>query len=206
MNLVRVVCRHPYLRFIPVTPPQHSAFETESMSEPAQSEAPAPTAMDEQQHEQLQEKQQQPPILPLEEAAPKAPEERNEELEIAIRAALDGPDKDLGRLCKTLGEKFCLAPPPSSRSRRGPKRGVVRAAGYDSGSDTTSPADQEHSSSGSETGGDHAAATTAVSGGAGCDDVNEQDEVLQAVAAAARVRCACIPICRGCLFVLCLCP
>lgn len=174
------------------------------MAEPARNEAPAPTSMDEQ-HDPLQE-QKQPPTLPLEDAAIKAPEERNEELEIAIRGALEGPGKDLGRLCKTLGENFCLAPPR-------PKKRVVRAAGYDSGSDTTSPADQEHSGSssgGSETGGDHAAA--AVSGGGGGRDKaahdsedDEHGEVLRAVAAAARVRCAmCACCCRCCC--RCLCP
>lgn len=143
-------------------------------------------AMDEK-HDQQRNQDQQLPAPPLpEEAAANAPAvERNEELEVAIRGALQGPDKDLGRLCKTLGENFCLAPPR-------PKR-AVGAEGYDSGSDTTSPADQEHSStSGSETGGDHAAA---VSGGApsgpssGKDNGGggEQDEILQAVAAAARV-------------------
>lgn len=148
-------------------------------------EAPGPTtAMDEEHSQNLS------PALPLEEmAAANDPVERNEELEIAIRGALEGPDKDLGRLCKTLGENFCLAPPRP--------RAAVRAAGYDSGSDTTSPADQEHSSgssSGSETGGDHHAAT-AVSGGAAgggqdkdsSEQQQQQDDILQAVAAAARV-------------------
>lgn len=36
--------------------------------------------------------------------------QRNEELEITVRSALEGPDKDLGRLCKSLGEAFCLQP------------------------------------------------------------------------------------------------
>lgn len=163
--------------------------------EPAQNEAPAPTAMDEE-HDQ-QQNHQQLPALPLDEAAvaAKAPVERNEELEIAIQGALEGPGRDLGRLCKTLGEHFCLAPPR-------PK--AVRAVGYDSaGSDTTSPADQEHSggsssSSGSETGRDHAAVSGGAPRGTSSGKNNkadaERDETLQAVAAAARVRkscCAC---------------
>lgn len=183
-------------------PPKSSYFCTfvydmdhfKNMAEPAPNEAPAPAAMDEQpDHQQVQ---QHPPALPLEAASAKAPEERNEELEIAIRGALEGPDKELGRLCRTLGDNFCLAP-------HRPKHSVQAAAGYDSGSDTTSPADQEHSSSssGSETGGDHAAVPRGApgEGGGGSSDNgkdmtdsggdDEHDEILQAVAAAARVSC-----------------
>lgn len=131
--------------------------------------------------------QQELPPPTLEPPAPPAPPAgsgRNEQLEVEVRQALEGPSSDLGRLCKTLGEAFCL---PSFRA--------PRAAGYDSGSDTTAPADQEHSSSesatGSETGGDVTmAATTSTAaanavvatGGKYLEDGN-----VRAVAAAAEV-------------------
>ncbi|CAM9737206.1 unnamed protein product, partial [Laminaria digitata] len=107
--------------------------------------------------------EQQLPTAPLEAAsasagaqAPAQQVGRNEPLEAAIRHALEGSAKDLGRLCKTLGESFCL---PSTRP--------TRAAGYDSGSDTTAPADQEHSSSsesgvGSETCGEAACVSSST--------------------------------------------
>lgn len=159
---------------------------------------PAPAPMgDENSQQQQDHHQEKPPALPVEgataAAAPAAGTERNEKLEIAIRASLSGLNKDLGRLCKTLGEAFCLSP------LRPTAAGV---AGYDSGSDTTSPADQEHSSSGSETGADHAAtaaaaapAVIAVSGAPSSAEDAETAEVLHAVASAARVRdreiCSC---------------
>lgn len=78
-----------------------------------------------------------PPLPPLSESG-------NQELEASLRKALDAGD--LGQLCRTLGEAFCL-----------PSR-TPRVEGYDSGSDTTAPADQDQSSSelgtGSEIGGD----------------------------------------------------
>lgn len=148
----------------------------QSMAETVQDATPGPAVAGDEHAAQ-----KKPPSPPLEaEAVP-----RNEKLEAAIRTNLEGPDKDLGRMCRALGENFCLAPPR-------PK--AARASGYDSGSDTTSPADQDQSSSGSETGGDHAG----VSGGAaqsddGCrssGDDDHDDEVLQAVASAGRVRVA----------------
>lgn len=75
---------------------------------------------------------------------PPVSESGNQELEASLRKALDAGD--LGKLCRTLGEAFCL-----------PSR-TPRLEGYDSGSDTTAPADQDQSSSelgtGSEIGGD----------------------------------------------------
>lgn len=134
--------------------------------------------------------EQQPPPAPLEPAAAtagaEAPVGRNEALEAAIRHALEGSTKDLGRLCKTLGESFCL---PSTRP--------ARAVGYDSGSDTTAPADQEHSSSsesgiGSETCGEACVSTSTgptiglVGKGKGSKEL--EDGNVRAVAAAAEVR------------------
>lgn len=113
---------------------------------------------------------------------------RNAELEVAVRQALEGPTRDLGRLCKTLGEAFCL---PSFRS-------APRAAGYDSGSDTTAPADQEHSSSesnGSETWGDVGVGASGSSAGGSSGGKGHgkglEDGNVQAVAAAAEVSVAC---------------
>ena len=129
---------------------------------------------------------QQPPPASLEPAAAaEAPGGRNEALEAAIRHALEGSTKDLGRLCKTLGESFCL---PSTRS--------ARVAGYDSGSDTTAPADQEHSSSsesgvGSETCGEAFVSTsTGPTGlvGKGKGSKELEDGNVRAVATAAEVR------------------
>lgn len=62
-------------------------------------------------------------------------EGRNTALEAALRASLDS--KDLGRLCKKLGDEYCLP-------RRAPR---VAGSSDDSGSDTTAPADHYHSSS-----------------------------------------------------------
>lgn len=88
-----------------------------------------------------------------ESAQPLAPpeilaERRNCDLEAAIRDALEGPSKDLGRLCMILGEEFCL-PPTSLAQQRA-------TSGEDFDSDTTAPADQDQSSSSeaSETGKD----------------------------------------------------
>lgn len=55
---------------------------------------------------QQQQQQKSPRTRTLRMADP----QRNEELEIKVRSALEGPDKDLGRLCKSLGEAFCLEP------------------------------------------------------------------------------------------------
>lgn len=129
--------------------------------------------------------EQQPPPASLEPAAAEAPGGRNEALEAAIRHALEGSTKDLGRLCKTLGESFCL---PSTRP--------ARVAGYDSGSDTTAPADQEHSSSsescvGSETCGEAFVSTsTGPTGlvGKGKGSKELEDGNVRVVAAAAEVR------------------
>lgn len=112
-------------------------------------------------------------------------EGRNEQLEDAIRKALEGPGKDLGRLCKILGEVFCLPSPGSS----------ARLTGYDSGSDTTSPADQDQSSSESgnhsELGGDALPVLAAGQGGASSGENQTkkyEDGDVRAVAAAAKVR------------------
>lgn len=112
-------------------------------------------------------------------------EGRNEQLEDAVRKALEGPGKDLGRLCKILGEAFCLPSPGSS----------ARSAGYDSGSDTTSPADQDQSSSES---GNHSelggyALPLLVVGQCDASSGDNQtkkyeDGDVRAVAAAAKVR------------------
>lgn len=106
----------------------------------------------------------------------------NKHLEDALRRALDADD--LGRLCKTLGEAYCL-----------PAR-TPRVVGYDSGSDTTAPADQDQSSSesgaGSEAGGDASFATTApaaaIAGTAGGGGKVTEGNV-EAVATAAEVGC-----------------
>lgn len=112
-------------------------------------------------------------------------EGRNEQMEDAVRKALEGPGKDLGRLCKILGEAFCLPSPGSS----------ARSAGYDSGSDTTSPADQDQSSSESgnhsELGGDAVPLLVAGQGDAisGENQTKKyEDGDVRAVAAAAKVR------------------
>lgn len=117
---------------------------------------------------------------------------RNERLEAAVRQALDGSTKDLGRLCKTLGESFCL---PSARP--------ARAVGcYDSGSDTTAPADQEHSSSesgvGSETCGE-ASVSTAPTGVVGTGKGSKELEHgnVRAVAMAAGVRRVLLALASG---------
>lgn len=134
--------------------------------------------------------EQHPPPAPAAAAAAsvgaEAPAQvgRNEHLEAAVRQALDDSTKDLGRLCKTLGESFCL---PSVRP--------ARAVGcYDSGSDTTAPADQEHSSSsesgvGSETCGE-ASVSTGPTGVVGTGNGSKEPEHgnVRAVATAAGVR------------------
>lgn len=109
-------------------------------------------------------------------------ESGNQELEAALQKALDADD--LGELCKTLGEAFCL-----------PTRSP-RAEGYDSESDTTAPADQDQSSSesgtGSETGGEGG---TSVSRPASCTGASDGTEAARkrsegnvaAVASAAEV-------------------
>ena len=126
--------------------------------------------------------QQQPPPALLEPAAASAGAEapaqevgRNKALEAAIRHALEGSTKDLGRLCKTLGESFCL---PSTRP--------TRTVGYDSGSDTTAPADQEHSSSSESGVGSETCGEACVSTGKGSKEL--EDGNVRAVAAAAEVR------------------
>ncbi|CAN0326692.1 unnamed protein product, partial [Ectocarpus fasciculatus] len=135
------------------------------------------------------------PALPTEQGAALSPEaagaaaadpttaqvDTNEELEQALRAALAGPGKDLGLLCKTLGDKFCLEPRHTSRED-------AHAPG-DSGSDTTSPADQEQSS---ETDGDSSSASGSGGGGSSSSSSSTaeregREDDLQAVSAAAKI-------------------
>lgn len=161
------------------------------MAEPAQQHL-----QQQQQDMSQQEKQKNGQSLPpLEPEAPTMNVQdgqgrgRNEELEVALRRALEGSPKDLGGLCKALGEAFCL-----------PNSVPPRAAGYDSGSDTTAPADQEQSSSesaaGSEMGGDGSgnaiisAASGSASGigrGAAAAGGKEVDKNIRALADAAEV-------------------
>lgn len=181
------------------------SIAAKTMAEPAQQQ------LQQQQQDAPQQEAQQtdqrPPPLEMEAPAMNAQEDgqargRNEVLEVALRRALEGSPKDLGGLCKTLGEAFCL---PSSVP--------PRVAGYDSGSDTTAPADQEQSSSsesgaGSETGGDGGSGNAAImptgasgsasSGrGAGAAGGKEVDRSVRALADAAEVsmsRLSCIVV------------
>ncbi|CAN0181426.1 unnamed protein product, partial [Ectocarpus sp. 12 AP-2014] len=107
----------------------------------------------------------------------------DQELEQALRAALAGPGKDLGLLCKTLGDRFCLEPRRSSREDT--------QAVCDSGSDTTSPGDQEPSSS--ETDGDSSSASGSGGGSSisssssSTAERESREDDLQAVSAAAKI-------------------
>lgn len=147
-----------------------------TMAEPAQEAAPPPG----------EDTQAQQPALPTEHGAEPSPAaaaadpttQVDKELEEALRAALAGPGKDLGLLCKTLGDKFCLEPRRSSREDS--------QAGGDSGSDTTSPTDQEHSSS--ETDGDIGSASGSGGGSSSTAERDRREDDLQAVSAAAKVR------------------
>lgn len=93
----------------------------------------------------------EPPVPPTQPMT--SPDKINHELEAALRKALNGGDT--GKVCKILGDAFCL---PS----RSPN---VLCDGYES--DTTAPGDQDQTSSesgnGSETGGD---GSTAMAQGA----------------------------------------
>ncbi|CAM9391155.1 unnamed protein product, partial [Ectocarpus sp. 4 AP-2014] len=153
------------------------------MVEPAQEAAPSPGEDD---------TQAQQPALPMEQggaapspaaaaaADPTTLVDTDQELEQALRAALAGPGKDLGMLCKTLGDRFCLEPRRSS--------GEGTQAVCDSGSDTTSPADQEPGSS--ETDGDSSSASGSGDGSSSSSSTAEREsreDDLQAVSAAAKI-------------------
>ncbi|CAB1114735.1 unnamed protein product [Ectocarpus sp. CCAP 1310/34] len=155
------------------------------MAEPVQEATPPPGEDD---------TQAQQPALPTEQegaapspaaaaaADPTTPVDTDQELEQALRAALAGPAKDLGLLCKTLGDRFCLEP---RRSRRKDTQAVC-----DSGSDTTSPADQEPSSS--ETDGDSNSASGSGGGSSSSSSSStaereSREDDLQAVSAAAKI-------------------
>ena len=185
----------------------HLTAMAESKLEPTQSSIPKEHERINNREKQCQEQakqQQQQQLLAPESAGLSSPQEAhehhaeqgcgNKELEFAVRKALEGPEKDLGRLCKILGEAFCLPSPVAS----------ARAANYDSGSDTTSPADQDHSSSESgnfsEPGGDVIPQPAAGQAGS-CGGRNRakdfEDGDVRAVAAAAKVGHTLLLVCHG---------
>lgn len=110
------------------------------MEEPIQRRKEEPSGSETKKKEEI------PPAGPLQAPpVPSVPGGRNKELEVAIKKALEGPSKDLGLLCKTLGEAFCLPSVPAPSQAQA----LPKVAGYDSSSsETTAPT--ELSSSGSE--------------------------------------------------------